>query len=138
MHGGSLLCLRLRGRGVYLITGGLGGLGLELADYLARSVKARIVLMGRGRFPPRCDWGSWLKAHDRENELSAKIRRLQDIEAAGGECLVVSADVTNRRQLEPDQVGRRPQGNRKCVDAKFCRKPDLSVWFTWRRDRSGF
>ncbi|MFD5410306.1 SDR family NAD(P)-dependent oxidoreductase [Streptomyces nojiriensis] len=38
---------RLRERGVYLITGGLGGVGLSLARHLARTVRARLVLCGR-------------------------------------------------------------------------------------------
>ena len=44
---------RLRDRGVYLITGGLGGVGLTLAEYLARSVNARLVLIGRHGLPER-------------------------------------------------------------------------------------
>lgn len=38
---------RLRDRGVYLITGGLGGVGLTLASHLARACKARLVLVSR-------------------------------------------------------------------------------------------
>jgi polyketide synthase PksJ len=38
---------RLRPEGVYLITGGLGGLGLAVAGYLARTCKARLVLVSR-------------------------------------------------------------------------------------------
>lgn len=37
----------LRERGVYLITGGFGGIGLVAAEMLARRVKARLVLAGR-------------------------------------------------------------------------------------------
>jgi acyl transferase domain-containing protein len=37
----------LRQRGMYVITGGLGGIGLILAEYLARTVQARLVLVGR-------------------------------------------------------------------------------------------
>src|SRR5690606_40330418 len=36
--------VKLRERGVYWITGGLGGLGRQLALYLARRVRARLVL----------------------------------------------------------------------------------------------
>lgn len=36
-----------RERGVYLITGGLGGVGLELAEYLGRKYQARLILLGR-------------------------------------------------------------------------------------------
>jgi NAD(P)-dependent dehydrogenase (short-subunit alcohol dehydrogenase family)/acyl carrier protein len=46
----------LRDRGVYLITGGLGGIGLLLAAYLARTVQARLVLTGREGLPPRAAW----------------------------------------------------------------------------------
>jgi NAD(P)-dependent dehydrogenase (short-subunit alcohol dehydrogenase family)/acyl carrier protein len=46
----------LRDRGVYLITGGLGGIGLLLAEYLARAVRAKLVLTGRTGLPPRHEW----------------------------------------------------------------------------------
>jgi 3-oxoacyl-(acyl-carrier-protein) synthase/NAD(P)-dependent dehydrogenase (short-subunit alcohol dehydrogenase family)/acyl carrier protein len=38
---------RLRKKGVYLITGGLGGVGRIIAEYLARSFQARLVLVSR-------------------------------------------------------------------------------------------
>ena len=37
----------LRPGGVYLVTGGLGGIGLELMEHLARHAKARLVSVGR-------------------------------------------------------------------------------------------
>lgn len=37
----------LRQRGVYLITGGMGSMGLALAQHLAERVRARLVLIGR-------------------------------------------------------------------------------------------
>jgi acyl transferase domain-containing protein len=55
--------LPLREHGVCLITGGLGGLGLVLAEELARSVRARLVLTGRGGLPPREQWPGGLAAH---------------------------------------------------------------------------
>lgn len=42
---------RLRRHGVYLITGGLGGVGLALAGYLAREWQAKLVLLGRSAGP---------------------------------------------------------------------------------------
>ena len=40
----------VRTRGVYLITGGMGGIGLELAEFLARTVQAKLILVGRSTF----------------------------------------------------------------------------------------
>src|SRR4051812_37264189 len=48
--------IELRQRGVYLITGGLGNIGLTLAELLAESVQARLVLVGRTPLPERCAW----------------------------------------------------------------------------------
>ena len=72
-----------RERGVYLITGGLGGVGLILAEHLARTARARLVLIGR-------------------SEPSAA--KLERIRALGAEVLVLRADVARaddmRRVLE--------------------------------------
>ncbi|MCP5153996.1 MAG: amino acid adenylation domain-containing protein [Ectothiorhodospiraceae bacterium] len=38
---------RLREDGVYVVLGGLGGIGLELAEWLDRTARARLVLVGR-------------------------------------------------------------------------------------------
>lgn len=89
----------LRPRGVYLICGGLGNIGLILAEYLARSVQARLVLVGRTALPAKHEWQAWLATHDQENELSQKIRRLQAIEEAGGEISIGQADIAHEAQM---------------------------------------
>ena len=43
-------------RGVYLITGGLGDLGLVIAEELAREFRARLVLLGRTPLVPAQQW----------------------------------------------------------------------------------
>ena len=55
---------RLREQGVYLIIGGLGGIGLILAEYLSRKVKAKLVLVGRSQLPPREEWNRLLSGAD--------------------------------------------------------------------------
>jgi phthiocerol/phenolphthiocerol synthesis type-I polyketide synthase E len=85
----------LRVNGVYLITGGLGGVGLLIAEYLAQSVQARLVLAGRSFFPERDEWGQWLASRPEDDQISLKIRRLQAMEAAGAEVMVASADVAD-------------------------------------------
>ncbi len=90
----------LRERGVYLLTGGLGRIGLGLAEHLAATVKARLVLVGRSPFPAREEWDAWLTAHDEQDAVSRKIHRLRAMERQGAEVLVLSADVSRREQLE--------------------------------------
>jgi len=90
---------RLREKRVYLITGGLGGVGLALAEYLAESVQAKLVLLGRSDFPEPDEWETWLSTHDEHDAINSKIRKLQSIEALGAEVMVVSADIANPQQM---------------------------------------
>jgi amino acid adenylation domain-containing protein len=85
----------LRPRGVCLITGGMGGLGLELAEHLAHEAQARLVLVGRSPFPARERWAEWLAAHGEGDPVRAKIERLLAVEALGGEVMTLSADVAD-------------------------------------------
>ena len=86
---------RLRQGGVYLITGGLGALGLEVAALLAREAAAKLVLVGRTPFPGRESWDAWLAAHGEEDPTSRRIRKLLAVEALGGEVMLVAADVAD-------------------------------------------
>ena len=85
----------LRDGGVYLITGGLGGVGLVLAGELARRHKARLVLVSRGGLPERADWTQWLSTHGEDDATSLKIGQVQALEKCGGEVMVLSADVAD-------------------------------------------
>ncbi|HTQ07991.1 MAG TPA: SDR family NAD(P)-dependent oxidoreductase [Polyangiaceae bacterium] len=83
--------LPLKRGGVYLVTGGLGGLGLTLSRWLAAEVGARLVLTARTAVPPRETWDEWLATHPADERSSENIRALREIEKAGGEVLVVAA-----------------------------------------------
>ena len=91
--------LPLRRRGVYLITGGLGRIGLALARELGRAVHARLVLVARSPLPVRSDWDDWLADHDEDDPIAARIRGVQKVEEQGGAVLVVNADVADPAQL---------------------------------------
>ncbi|GAB4215713.1 MAG: hypothetical protein OHK0022_55960 [Roseiflexaceae bacterium] len=88
----------LRQHGVYLITGGLGGIGLALAEHLATTCQARLALIGRSALPPRAEWER-LAQSSADDRQSAVARRLLAIEQAGGEVLPLRADVTDEDQL---------------------------------------
>ena len=89
----------LREGGVYLITGGLGGIGITVAEDLATRVRARLILLTRSGLPPREEWDTVLAVHgpaDRAGRAVAAIRRMED---AGAQVLVLAADVTDPAAL---------------------------------------
>jgi myxalamid-type polyketide synthase MxaE and MxaD len=79
----------------YLITGGLGGLGLRMAATLISRGARRLVLLGRSGVPPRARWrelGDSDPAH-------ARVAALRELEALGAEVHVLSLDVADEAGL---------------------------------------
>ena len=91
---------RVREGGVYVITGGLGGMGLVLAEHLARTARAKLVLVGRSAFPSRDSWADWIRTHGTSDRTAQIIRQLMSIEATGGQVLVHQADITDAAQVQ--------------------------------------
>jgi non-ribosomal peptide synthase protein (TIGR01720 family) len=89
---------RLRENGVYLITGGLGGVGLELARSLAELAKARLVLVSRTALPASTEWKRLAERADGELE-TLRFRQLQGLLEAGAEVVTVQADVADEGQM---------------------------------------
>jgi NAD(P)-dependent dehydrogenase (short-subunit alcohol dehydrogenase family) len=90
---------KLRGNGVYVVTGGLGNVGFVLSEYLAKAAQAKLVVTGRSALPPRVQWQQWLDTHNEQDSQSQKIRKVQALEAAGAEVLAISADAGNIEQM---------------------------------------
>ncbi len=76
---------RFRERGVYLVTGGLGGVGLAVAEHLARTQKAKLVLTGRTPIPERRDWQAVLEAEGivDPDSVSRELTQLEEQKAGG-------------------------------------------------------
>jgi acyl transferase domain-containing protein len=91
---------RLREGGVYLITGGLGNIGLALAEHLARTVRARLILTGRSAFPEKGEWERWLATRGERDDTSRKIRKVQAIEELAAQVLVFSADAASQEKMQ--------------------------------------
>ena len=90
--------LTVRAQATILISGGLGGIGLEIAEHLAKTVKARLVLIGRTSVPERSEWVALSKGVSRDR-VAQQATKLLAIEAAGGEVLPLKADVTDVEQM---------------------------------------
>ncbi|MEU3251204.1 SDR family oxidoreductase [Streptomyces sp. NPDC006997] len=96
----------LREEGVYLITGGLGGIGLAMAERLARSCRARLVLMGRRGLPPRERWEAIASGAERaEDAVRERVRQVLGILALGAQVEIVTGDAAD------------PADTRRAVDA---------------------
>lgn len=91
---------RFKAGGVYLITGGLGGVGLTLAEYLARTQQAKLVLLGRSPIPAREQWPDILSMTGQDSALRSKVEKILQLEALGAEVLVLNAELANRAELQ--------------------------------------
>ncbi|MDD4921487.1 MAG: amino acid adenylation domain-containing protein, partial [Bacteroidales bacterium] len=65
--------------GVYVITGGTGGIGLELALFLSRQANIKLALLSRSAFPPKDQWAALLLER-KDEKCCCKIEKLQTIE----------------------------------------------------------
>ncbi|KAL8792097.1 MAG: hypothetical protein Q9195_005272 [Heterodermia aff. obscurata] len=83
-----------RPEGTYLITGGLGALGLEVAKFLVENNARRLVLISRRAFPAR---RFWKEAQGHVAEVCRTIERLEDM---GATIYVLSVDIAGERATE--------------------------------------
>ncbi|NIM15676.1 MAG: acyltransferase domain-containing protein [Candidatus Aminicenantes bacterium] len=92
---------RLKDGGIYLVTGGLGGIGYVLAQQIVRSVRnPKLILTGRTKLPEPGKWDQWLEDHDEEDSISAKITKVRGLEGMGAKVLVVSGENSNLEQMQ--------------------------------------
>ncbi len=89
----------LRHGGVYLITGGLGRIGLTFAEYLAEKRQAKIILLDQIDFPPREQWEGLLNGSATLAATRARIQRLLAMESQGAAVMVLSVDIANEQQM---------------------------------------
>ncbi len=71
----------IREGGVYLITGGMGGLGMIFAEYLSKKAKISLILTGR-------------------SELSSeKKAKINEVEASGSKVVYIEADISKSEEV---------------------------------------
>jgi malonyl CoA-acyl carrier protein transacylase/acyl carrier protein len=90
---------RLRRGGVYLITGGTGGIGLSIAKYLAKTCRPRIVLTKKSAFPERSKWRHLLNSKEAPEAVVTTIKELLEIERLGAEVEVFVAEASDRETM---------------------------------------
>ncbi len=91
--------VRLRREGTYLITGGLGGVGLALARELATRFQARLILTTRRPLPPEPQ-ADQVPAGASDTAADARGRAVRDLIEAGAQVEVVVADIADRQAMQ--------------------------------------
>lgn len=91
---------KLRHGGAYILTGGVGGIGLVLSEHLARNASAHLLLVGRSAFPPSGEWERLARDAGTQPALREKIQALLRIQKAGGKVEVLQADVQDAPRMQ--------------------------------------
>ncbi len=87
---------RIRTEGTYVITGGLGKIGYELAKHLLRNYQANIAIITRTALD---EGGESASESLKSSEQGKKLARLKDLERLG-RVQVFTADVSNMHQMK--------------------------------------
>ncbi|CAG8998983.1 MAG: hypothetical protein CENE_00947 [Candidatus Celerinatantimonas neptuna] len=90
----------VRDDGVYLITGGLGGLGILVAKYLSGISNCTLILTYRSSLPERSEWNNWLQTHPVDDEISEKLAGVLRLEESGNKVYLIQADICNRNAMQ--------------------------------------
>ena len=96
----GMLSPGLRPHGVYIITGGTGGIGLAIAKYLAQTCQARLVLTRKSPFPQKSAWRQKLSSGDLSDSDRRIILALLDIESLGAEVDVFTCEVSDPKRMK--------------------------------------
>ncbi|AHI67434.1 SDR family oxidoreductase [Burkholderia thailandensis] len=86
--------------GVYVIFGGLGELGLNVAGHLASRAPCTLLLVNSKRFVARDEWPAWIDEHGADHPYSKKIEKIREMEKAGATVLLQQCDVADAKRVD--------------------------------------
>jgi acyl transferase domain-containing protein/acyl-CoA synthetase (AMP-forming)/AMP-acid ligase II len=91
--------VEIKDEGVYLITGGLGKMGLCFAEYLASLAKGiKLILVSRSSFPSKDQWEK-LVLESKDKQLTKRLDIIQKLTAKGHDITVYQADISIERDV---------------------------------------
>ncbi|MBW4511501.1 MAG: amino acid adenylation domain-containing protein [Scytonematopsis contorta HA4267-MV1] len=87
----------LKQGGIYLVTGGLGGIGTYLSQFLIEEYCAKLIIVGRTPLPNKTEWSNHFHQKTR---VAKRIKNYQAIEATGGEFIYEAVDICDLAGLQ--------------------------------------
>ena len=90
----------LREGGTYLITGGLGGIGLVVARELAQQTRVNLVLLARTPLPEGGGRKQPTGHQEQNDKVSRAIREIEELENMGATVLTLHGDVSDRVRMK--------------------------------------
>jgi acyl transferase domain-containing protein len=99
--------LNIQEGGTYIITGGTGGMALEISKYLAGRAGVKLAFISRSKLPDRNEWEDILK-YSTNKKITDKIKSIKEITANGSEVYLYRADVSKPEEIGPviDEIRR--------------------------------
>jgi len=94
--------------GMYLLSGGLGGIGMEIAKYLLKQYEAKLLLVGRTPLAPT----STRNVNGERPNVSERIKAYRDLEQLPGEVSYETVDICDLAELR--QAVERAQSRWRC------------------------
>lgn len=88
--------LPIMDKGKYLITGGLGGIGIFLGEYISERAKAEVIFVSRSGFPAEEKWDHLFALGGRSAQIVLALRRIKQ---RGCSLRTISADVSSKKDM---------------------------------------
>jgi NAD(P)-dependent dehydrogenase (short-subunit alcohol dehydrogenase family)/acyl carrier protein len=87
--------LKFKSDASYLLTGGLGALGLQVASRMVEAGARDLILLQRSQLPPRKGW-----AEIEGNRFAGQIAAIRELESKGARVHLFSVDVATEDQMD--------------------------------------
>lgn len=89
---------KLNEEGVYIITGGMGGIGLEIAKHLSSKSKLNLALVSRSEMPDATEWEEILKS-SKDKKLCNRIKAVKEVQSNGSNVICIGLDISDEKEV---------------------------------------